>query len=143
MGRYIIMILAGLIASPSAVLAGEVVAKQAWVRLAPPVSDSTAAYMVMENDGDSDVILTAVESAAAKHVMMHGMAMKEGRMHMFELEHVRVPAHGTVSFEPGGMHIMLMGLNEALHTGQTLRFKFRTAAGESFTVPAVVRDMRH
>jgi len=128
---------------PVSSFAGGLVVDQAWVRLPPPVSDAAAAYMVMENKGDQDVVLIAVESPVAEHVMMHGMEMKDGRMRMFPLPQLDVPAHGTVSFAPGGMHIMLMGLHQPLHAGQKLHFEFKTSTGVLLPVEAVVRDMRN
>jgi len=142
MSRHLIFAVAALILWPVSSFAQSLVTDQAWVRLPPPVMDSTAAYMVVANPGDQEVVLIAVDSPVAGHVMMHGMQMSEGRMHMFPLPEVHVPAHASVSFEPGGMHIMLMGLHEPLRAGQSVHFEFKTSAGELLPVDAVVRDMR-
>jgi len=142
MNRCLIFAIVALVLWPVSSFAQSLVADQAWVRLPPPVMDATAGYMVVENAGDQDVVLIAVDSPMAEHVMMHGMQMSEGRMHMFPLPEVHVPAHASVSFVPGGMHIMLMGLHAPLRAGQSVHFEFKTSAGELLPVDAIVRDMR-
>jgi copper(I)-binding protein len=42
-----------------------------------------------------------------------------GNSRMVHTPEVRVPAEGEVVFEPGGRHVMLMGLTESLREGET------------------------
>ena len=80
---------------------------------------SAAAYMVIANEGDQADRLIGVETPAAKmpglHATDHGA---DGIARMQPRASVDVPAGDTVVLEPGGLHIMLMGLTAPLTIGQ-------------------------
>lgn len=122
--------------------AAEVSVVDPWVRLVPPASHASAAYLTLKNDGDHDVSVIGVSSDAATGSDLHGMRMNEGRMVMFRVESVVVPAHGRFSLVPGGMHIMLMGLKQPLKPGQAVDIVLYLSDGSSLPVQAPVRDMR-
>ncbi len=69
-----------------------------------------AGYMVITNHSDQPDVLTAVH-AEFPRVMMHDTEITDGVARMFHVETIEVPAHGSISFQPGGKHIMFMGLN--------------------------------
>lgn len=99
-----------------------------------------AAYMVIRNAGAEGDRLVAGETNVAEVVEFHEVAEEEGVMAMRPLaEGVEVPAGGEVALEPGGYHVMLVGLTEDLTNGLTfdLTLEFQTA-GE-VTVPVSVR----
>lgn len=139
MKRLSFLLLACLL--PAAAHAG-VTVEGAWVRLAPPVADTTAAYMVIRNSGDRDVEITGVTTRAAARPEFHRMAMQDGMMRMQRMEQLIVPAHGERTFAPGGDHLMLNGLNAALHAGEQVEIRLQTDAGELVVIEAEVRDMR-
>ena len=108
--------------------AGDVVAiMNAWVKEAHPDAKVNAGYMTLVNVGADEVTLVKVESQAFEKVEVHEMAMVDGLMTMRELTDLSIPANGQVQFQPGGMHLMLMGPRENLTPGQvvdmTLTFK--------------------
>ena len=77
-----------------------------------------AAYLRIENAGDNDRLIAASSDRAGK-VELHSMEMTDGVMRMREVEGgVPVPANGNVALEPGGLHIMLMGLTQPLVEGE-------------------------
>jgi copper(I)-binding protein len=61
-------------------------------------------------------------------------------MGMQEAASVPVPAGTTVSFAPGGYHVMLMGLEEDLVAGSSIDLVISTEGSGSITVRADVRD---
>lgn len=125
-----------------AAYATDVIVKDAWVRLSPPVAQSTAAYMVVQNQGAQSVKLIGVSSATATSADMHGTRMEGHRMVMFPLHEVEVPPNGMAQFTPGGSHVMLMGLKHPLKEGEAIEIVFQLSNGEILTVVAPVRDMR-
>jgi copper(I)-binding protein len=139
--KRLMMIFALLLLVPMQALA-EIVVEEAWVRLPPPVADTAAAYMKIENHSAKDVEITAVETDVAKSPEFHSMEMHDGMMHMQKMEKVIVPAHGDISFDPGANHLMLVGLTRALKTGEHLMITLKTSDGESIMIHAEVRDMR-
>ena len=126
----------------------------AWVRLPAVTGQPAAAYFTLHGGG-SDATLVKVESTLAQRADMHqsmtgtGMANMPGMSisgahamaGMAPLDHVAVPAGGTVAFAPGGAHVMLYGLDKVVAPGTAvpLRFGFadgRTAEAEAKTVAA-------
>jgi len=82
------------------------------------------------------------EPIAALVLSFHAMTMHDGMMHMQKMERVVVPAHGGISFDPGGNHLMLTGLQRMLKAGEYLMITLETSNGESVMIHAEVRDMR-
>jgi copper(I)-binding protein len=89
------------------------------------------------NHGDAADRLLSAESPAAEKVEVHRMSMKGGVMSMGPLpEGVVLPPHGEVTLEPGGVHLMLLGLKEPLVEGKSLQvtLHFEHAAPLSVTL---------
>ena len=53
------------------------------------------------------------------------MKMDGGVMRMRKLDAVDVPAKGTVTLEPGAMHLMLIGLKAPFAEGQAIPLELR------------------
>ncbi len=90
-----------------------------WVRPTIGQGRATAAYMTIVNKGDEDDVLVAVRSAEAKSVELHQTTMKaDGIMQMREAKGgFPIAVDATLKLAPGGMHLMIMGLDEALADG--------------------------
>jgi len=140
MKRFIILL--GLLMIMPLQAVAEIVVEDAWVRLPPPVADTAAGYMTIHNYADQDVEITNVTTAIATNPEFHAMEMHNGMMHMQKMEKVVVPAHGGISFDPGGNHLMLVGLTRTIKTGEHLMITLETSDGQSIMVHAEVRDMR-
>ena len=111
-----------------------------WSRALPSVAPNGAAYMTVRNVGVEDARIVEAHSPVARHVELHRHTMEDGLAKMRKVEHgVVVPAQASVSFAPGGLHIMLMGLREPLTAGMTFPLTLRFHdGGESAVVVAVL-----
>lgn len=89
----------------------------AWARATVPTAKVGATYFVVHNRGDSSDRLVRLESTVANKTEMHTSTMHGDLMKMERLDSVRVIANGHTVFEPGGHHVMLMGLREPLVEG--------------------------
>lgn len=80
---------------------------------------SAAGYMAIANSGAEADRLIAVETPFAKSAQVHTTETgADGVARMIHLpDGVEIPAGDTVVLEPGGMHIMLMGLTRTLTKG--------------------------
>jgi copper(I)-binding protein len=120
-----------------------VTATDAWVRGTVPAQKSTGAFLTLESTDDAKVI--GVKSPAAKTAEIHSSALKDGVMHMHALESLALPAGKRVELQPGGSHVMLMGLARPLGEGDTVRlvFTLENARGKRTTleVQAPVRPL--
>ena len=85
----------------------KVEAVDGYVRLLPPGSPNTAAFMVLKNDADQLVKLVAAASAAAGRAELHTHLHENGVMKMRQVENIEIPAKGEAVLKPGSLHIML------------------------------------
>jgi len=94
----------------------------AWARPTLGPVRTTAAYMAITNKGQEDDTLMSAQSALAKSVELHQTTMTaDGVMQMREIEDgLPIAAGETVTLAPGGTHLMVMGLAEALAAGDML-----------------------
>jgi copper(I)-binding protein len=86
-----------------------------WVRATAPGQEVAGAYMDLT--ADADMTLVAAESKAARKVELHTMSMEGGVMVMRPVESIALPKGKTVSLKPGGLHVMLIGLNGQIKEG--------------------------
>lgn len=92
-----------------------------------PVARETAAtamtgagYLTVINTGETDDVLVEVR-ADFPRVMMHDTETIDDISKMFHLETLAIPAGATVTFAPGGKHIMFMGLKgDPFEEGETV-----------------------
>ncbi|ENC6369008.1 copper chaperone PCu(A)C [Aeromonas veronii] len=85
----------------------KVEAVDGYVRLLPPGTPNTAAFMVLKNDADQPVKLVAAASAAAGRAELHTHLHENGVMKMRQVESIEIPAKGEAVLKPGSLHIML------------------------------------
>jgi copper(I)-binding protein len=109
----------------------------AYVRATPPGQPNAAAYLVLRNNAMRDIRLVSVKSNVAEVAEPHSHAMDAGMMKMRRVGHIDVPAGGETVLQPGGLHIMLMGLVKQLKPGQyvSLEFHFDNGQKQSMRVP--------
>ncbi|MGK9369145.1 copper chaperone PCu(A)C [Melioribacter sp. Ez-97] len=95
--------------------------ENAWARPAA-MGHNSALYMTITNTGDSEDTLYAAKSSAAQIVEIHE-TYKAGddMMGMREVEFVKISPGSSVSFKPGGHHIMLIGSTKDLKAGDSIK----------------------
>jgi periplasmic copper chaperone A len=116
--------------------AGGITISGAWAR--PGFSGANSAvYLVIENSGNEDDVLLSAEASVAQLVELHESRMDQsGMMSMEEQERIDVRAKDQVAFQPGGLHVMLINLNEDLNPGD--RFNLTLNFQETGQVPVDV-----
>ena len=117
-----------------------------WVRAVPPVSETSAAYMMLMNHGDKDDQLLSVKSSVAKVVEIHNVKKENGVMKMFPVKFVEIPAGKTQELKPGSYHLMLMKLTKTLKVGQEIEFMLHFKHSGIVKVIAPVKEgvpMKH
>lgn len=97
-----------------------------------------ATYMIITNTGDEADRLLGAETEVAEVIEVHEVTMKDNVMEMSPLhDGLEIPAGETVSLEPSGYHIMLIGLTKSLIAGESyeLTLTFEHAGEVTVTVP--------
>ncbi|RLU02230.1 MAG: copper chaperone PCu(A)C [Ketobacter sp.] len=123
-----------LVVLPSVVMASDLEVEQPWVRSVPPVSPNTAGYFMLHNNSKQERVLVAVSSDVASSVEMHTVVEQDGGMSMQQLQEVKIAADDCVMFEPGGNHIMFIGLKQPLQEGDEVKLTLQFKDGESLSV---------
>jgi copper(I)-binding protein len=98
---------------------------------------NSAIYMIIDNPTSGDEVLLSAESDIASAVELHkSMMSADGTMMMQQQENIPVAANSQVSLQPGGLHIMLIGLNKDLAVGDTfsVTLHFQTAGDQTSEV---------
>ena len=128
--RRTLMIAAAAIAAVPAAAhdytAGDVAIAHPWTRAAG-ANGNGAAFMQLRNTGAQPDRLISASTPAARTVELHTMTRDGDVMRMRPVQDIPVPAGGTVALQPGGFHIMMIGLTAPMNQGGrvplTLRFE--------------------
>lgn len=111
------------------------------VRAVPPTSANTGMFFVMKNFGGADHALVKAESDIAANVELHTHIMEDGMAKMREVAQIDVSAGGMTHLQPGGLHVMMLGLHEPVREGQTVMVKFTFEDGSSKIIGAPVEKI--
>lgn len=128
-----------LIALAGCQKAPELRVDEARVQLSPVRGNPSVAYFTVHG-GPTDTTLISVSSPVAIKSEMHESMNKGGMATMAPVTAVPVPAKGTVSFAPGGKHVMLYNINPGIKPGGrpiTLILAFGNGERISVDAPAV------
>lgn len=123
---------------------GDLTVSDPWVRATTGTDDPsmTAAFMVIANNTDADVVLVKATSPTTDMVQIHEMVDgDDGHMVMQEApDGVTVRAGKQQMLMPGGYHVMLMGLTEELAPGDEVELTLEFSDGTTVDVTAPVKE---
>ena len=128
-------LVAGLVVTSAALAQpAQLEVTDAWARATPGKAENGAAYVTIESP-TADRLVSA-SSPVAKKAELHTMSMQGMVMKMRPIAGLDVPPGQSLTLKPGGEHIMLMGLNQPLHEGQSfpLTLDFEKAGPRTVTV---------
>jgi copper(I)-binding protein len=120
---------------------GAIQVEQPYVRAVPPGQPNSAAFMTLRNGADKANAVVAASSPAAHVVELHTHTMDGGMMKMRKVEQIELPAKGEAVLQPGGLHIMLIGLKEQLKPGMHVALTLKFADGSEEQISAPVQDI--
>jgi copper(I)-binding protein len=120
----------------------EVVIDGAYVRGVPPGQPNSAAFMKIVNKGSAGHALVSGSSPVAEVVELHTHTMEGGMMRMRQVDKIDLPAGETVSLQPGGLHVMLIGLKQKLVPGEEVELRLKFDDSSEVTLKAPVRKLQ-
>ena len=127
-----------MLAPTLAAAAGGVSVEKPWMRFIIKARPA-AGYFTLKNDGDSAVELTGASSSGCGMVMLHQTKQVNGVDHMMMVKSVTVPAHGSLSFAPGGYHLMCMEPQNSMAIGASVPVILKFADGKTITATFPVK----
>lgn len=110
--------------------AGALTVTGAWSRATLPQANVAAGYMTISNAGAEADRLAGVATAAAETAEIHRMWIENEMMKMEVLpEGIEIPAAGSVTLDPGGLHLMFIGITQPFEAGDCVEvvLSFETA----------------
>ena len=112
----------------------------AWVRTPQGMDLPAAGYFVITGGNQADALVGATSPAAGSVTIHETSTGASGMAGMHPVPRLDVPAGGTVTFEPGGYHLMLMDLTGTLAAGDTVRIDLVFERAGTISVQAQVRQ---
>ena len=109
--------------------------KNARVRQNIPPQRITAAYVSIHNRGPANALISA-STPVAEIAEIHVMTTDGNMMRMKKIDRLPIPANGSATLQPGGNHLMLIGLKRDLAPGDSLALTLAFANGQIQTVRA-------
>mgnify|MGYP000612985115 CR=1 FL=1 len=113
----------------------------AFIRAPIPGMKNTSAYMSLNNGSDKPVVLVAAESSYAKRIEFHDHIMANGVMQMTQVDQITIAPKQSVTFQSGGLHLMLFELSKQAE--EPIWIRFITSDGQQVNAKFNVRSVHH
>ncbi|QUY62446.1 copper chaperone PCu(A)C [Gulosibacter molinativorax] len=112
----------------------------AWVKATD--TEMTGSFGTLTNKSDADITIVSATTEVAGMTELHEtIVQSDGSSVMQEIDGgFVVPAGEDLVLEPGGNHVMLMGLNTEILPGDEVTITLATGDGEEFEYVATARE---
>ena len=110
-----------------------------WMRFIMP-SRPAAGYFTLSNETDEPRKLVGAASPACGTLMLHETVHEGGVDAMAMVKSISVPAHGSVTFAPGGYHLMCISPSAQMIPGHSVAVTLRFVNGGEATASFPVRS---
>ncbi len=121
--------------------AADLLVTDPWIRSAPPNAPALGAFMLLENNSDTEIsVVDARSSLAVDRVELHRTMMADGVMKMVPQQSISVPPHSSTELMPGSWHIMLIGPSKVPSMGDVVQLTLVLDDGTTQVVDARVRQ---
>lgn len=101
---------------------GAITIESPWTRATPGGATTAGAYLTITNQGSTDDRIIGGSLAIAGKVELHETTTANGVSRMRQMsEGATIKAGERVVFQPGGKHVMFMGLTASLAQGQSVK----------------------
>lgn len=100
-----------------------------------------AIYFDIANGSDNQLAIAGAAVTGAGMAMLHATTNQGSTATMSHVEEVPLPARETVSFAPGGLHVMVHDLGPGIDAGSTAEVTLTFADGDKVSFPANVETV--
>jgi copper(I)-binding protein len=121
--------------------AGDLTIGDAWFR-ALPANLPSGGYFTLHNGGAAAVSLAGASSPACGMLMLHKTDDMNGMSSMSDVARIPVAAGGTLTFAPGGYHLMCMSPTAAMKPGAKVAVTLEFAGGAKLRATFLVKDAK-
>ncbi len=132
------LLLALCFATPAFAAPKGVTIEKPWMRLIIKARPA-AGYFTLHNDTDKAVTLTGASSGACGSVMLHQSKQENGIEKMLPVKSIAVAPHGTLTFAPGGYHLMCMKPQATMVRGKSVPVTLKFSGGQTVSADFPVK----
>lgn len=119
----------------------DLVVTDSWGRPSPASAANAAFYMNIRNTGRTLDSLERAEIDICDDTQLHETNIDDdGVMSMAHIMEIDIPGGETVSLEPGGLHVMCLGLKSPLEAGEEIPIKLSFAETGELQVQAEIQE---
>lgn len=124
-----------LASGPALAGSEEMVVEDAWARASIGLNRPGAAYMTIRNTGDEAVTLTGLKTPLAMMPEIHKTTTNaDGVSSMAPAGEITIVPGDSAELAPGGLHAMLMRLQEPMTEGESFPLTLTFSDGGEVTV---------
>lgn len=120
-------------------VAGDIAFDDVWIRAMPPFQPNSAGYMTISNNRDTAIAIVGASSNVSKKTEIHTTRKVDGLMRMERLDGVALAPGERLELAPGGMHLMLLGLDYRPVADDDIELCLHLVTGEIICTAAEVR----
>ena len=92
--------------------------------------------MSIENQDSKDIELVSASSNISKASELHTHITQDGMKQMIQIPSIKIPANSQVDLKPGGLQIMLIGLNKDINN-QNVDLNLTFSDGKTYELKAI------
>lgn len=118
MKKFIILFTVVILTACNPFASKDIEIKDAYGFAIPESFPASAIFMVVKNNTEIDDKMIAFKTDVADKVELHTMSNSNNVMRMRRVNDYTIPAGQTHELKPGGDHVMLFKMNQALVAGE-------------------------
>ena len=141
MGLLILVMMVAAQCGATPADAPQIKVMEPWARPSPMQAGNGAVYMALVNQGGRDDALVSVQTDVAEVVELHETKMEGELMKMSPVNKIEIPANGSATLEPGGLHVMLINLKQELTPGEKIKLTLNFEISDPLTIAAEIREI--
>lgn len=114
-----------------------------WVKAIDGATDMgmTAAFGTLHNSSDQELTVVSATNTVTDHTELHEMVMVDGAMVMRAIAGgITIPAGGSTTLEPGGLHVMIMDAQQPISPGQEVGVTLTLSDGSTVAFQALAKE---
>lgn len=122
---------------------GAVTISDTWVKATAGTEDPsmTAAFGVLKNNSDKDLTIVSATNSVSDRTELHEMAMEGGSMVMRPIAGgIAIPAGGSTTLEPGGLHVMIMDVKRPITPGEQIDVNLTLSDGSTVAFQTLAKE---
>ena len=139
--RYLVCVVGTLSLLLATSAQAETFVDKVWVRSTPAGAGNTAGYAIIMNSSQQTDRLVSISSPAAAKIELHQTKEEDGIMVMTLIEELVIAPGNQIELKPGGYHLMIKNVKQALKVGDTFPIVFKFEVQGNVNVNARVAPL--